>query len=496
MNPIPQTETIIAFYFDNDITSIIYDYLLFNLHTQKEYAIYGIHEALEYPRYVINHMLDMFDDDILFDTILKCSAHTETYVYAILSNRLSLAKRIAESFNTIYKSDINFETFFTEEDFEYYPSNFKFDEFKHYETSVESINYIIDMFSSDKDMLNSLITVLLYENVIRYDNIMRTKHNFVIDKSFAVCKFLYEKYDYVYFHFINKYDIPKLLLEIYGFKKARKPHEFSSEIFEFETEKINYRNIYKNIDLLKLLDEIKYIKYNKTKYLLECTDIISGYDPDTVYEMSYNVYRNLSKKFIDIKFDLKKMYAYSFYDNDITGMDFALQLIDKSTFDPLDPITKMWHITDNEWGWKKFILDSHSVIHHDLLCEQFVLRALDNNIPHILAAMITVKCNCKVKLRNPIKYDYIDPFLLAHKNCYIKPLIPFRYDYYNIIEWSIKNNRNIFIEKKNFYDEKLMIALSYKTDIRMFMRKFSSKISIEVLRTVCRYHNLDIHDVI
>ncbi len=171
MNPIPQTETIIAFYFDNDITSIIYDYLLFNLHTQKEYAIYGIHEALKYPSDVILYMLDVFDDDIVFDIIVLYNSYVNVYTGVILANHLNLATRIAYEYKKIYGRKIQKEIDLAMDTFMYEnprPIN------ENIEPNCETIDYLMSTSVNIKTSAK-FILCLLFLGYIKYETILNSK---------------------------------------------------------------------------------------------------------------------------------------------------------------------------------------------------------------------------------------------------------------------------------------------------------------------------------
>ncbi len=532
MDRIPNTLDVVSSHIGADTTYIVYEYLLFRLYTQKEYATYGIHEALAYPDDDnIHDMVYLFDDDTIFETINMCALYKETYISLIFAKRFDLADRVATAYKRIYRQELYIKAFLHigEIEEEYEPNIFtNISTPKNIIPSGDIIDYIYDLFDN-KDYAINVIHSLLFDGVITYKSIMESKYSLLITqrvlKSSIMSQECYYKYEYLLYRYNHGYEISKSLSQIYGFTESKTPMLLTSKIFMYNTEKINYRNIYKNIHFPLLIKAISGFKYDRIKYILDCTDIISGYDNNLVYKISYNVYKHLLPTYNDIKYDPEMMYIYSLIDNDPIGMKHAFPMIYKTKLNIKLIKSAIVESDDLDISLEQFILDmknkppdrktiskrNKKTRYVSEIYENIIKKAFYQNKALVLITM--VKIGYKISEKIELKYihynfynDQIDAFIVAYNNKYIRKKGMHIYDLnecfrYKITKWLLTNTkqkiRNInHLSSDHFKNLQMTVSLSYVMDAKEFIEKYFEYIRIDAVRLICLVRGLDINVVL
>ncbi len=320
--------------------------------------------------------------------------------------------------------------------------------------------------------------------------------------------------------------ISEELLQIYGFIETKKYYTFSSDIFYHDVKHVKYRNIYNDINFQDLINSISHIDYDRTKYIWDYTDIMSGYDNNLVYNISYNVYKHLLPIYNDIKYDPEMMYIYSLRDNDIIGMKYVFPMINKSKLD-MEILDQTIGDSRVNIAWKQFILDmgntppdltlrkkkrnrkSKKSIYTSRIYDNLINYAIENNVACILVAMEKIKYVIgRKKYIQDIRNDPIDSFIIAYNNDYIykDDIIRSCVNYYkfNIVKWVVlntnhkitRNNIRVFNYINKQTKNQLHVSLSYSMKIEKFISEFKEIITLDSMRLICPHHNLSIENTI
>ncbi len=542
MDIIPVTSSLLEQYLITHVKNIVCDYLMYDLHTQQEYITHGVHEAIQYPDNMVRHMVNVFDDEMVFNYVVKYRAYKKTYVHSILHNNLCLAERIATAFYTKYKKQLCIEAFLKSNEcdkLEFYTMSL----YPHKKCVINSdtMDYIGDLFNYDNKIIYDMMYNILFDGHISCDNFMKSKYYTFFDnypnKMRGYCTQLYlYKYEYLLYRHIHGDEIEDYVSEIYGFTEKKGYHAFSADILEYDGKNINYRNIYDKIDFQTLINATKNYTYDEVKYILDCTDIFVGYDHNTVYNMSYNVYKHLVKTFDDIQYNPEMMYMLSLSENDIAGMEYVFPKIDKTKLDV--DYMKNFYIDDIDVAWKRYILDMgknppDTKDGESKFYEKLIRIAMCNNIAHILVAIISVGYKTKNNYWGVFQGNCIDSFLLAYnngilnkKNYFGKPdhddytdeaeegkeenkdknereynvirhiICEGRYIDHSITKWLLLNTNHKYDSYYIYVNggelrRNIAVAISYSMPIKDFLVRYSKQISLQVFSDLCDEYNLD-----
>ncbi len=535
MEVIPTTSSFIRTYLIDDINSVICEYLVYNLHTQEHYAKYGIHELLLYPDKVISNMIDVFDNDIVLEYTIKYRKYITIYTNAFFNNNLDLVKKITAVYQRKYKTAIHHKVFVYIYDNKLHimPKSAKIP--LNCNLNTETIDYLTDLFDNSIDVLKKILKSMIIDGYISYGTFIKTKyyilHGEVCNHDTDNDRNYYElerNYKYISYRFEAKLEINNYYAEIYGFTKAKRYHMFSDNIFAQDVAHIDYRNIYRCIIFQTLIDSLKYRKYSSVKYILDCTDIMIGYDSNTIYEISYNVYKHLVKTFNDIKYDPESMYTLSLRDNDVIGMDFVLPMIDKNKI-KLNYLMANTYNSDMYIAWEKFITDMGNLPVYDEFYQTIVSQAMRNGNVAIIKKLISVCYDIKNKCYYDIhKVNHVDMFILIHntgifkiinshdaknneedwdninKNMdemtidhFINSLIyDINTDNSDIIRWLVTNFKyepdTCIFNKDECISINNIIALSHSMSIHRFIVKYGRNFTVETLIEICEYYNINV----